>query len=146
VPSVLFYGEICWTKLNQIVILPNFPYKTLRRGLDFKFCLRNFILVWWVKTEWLKARKVRYILNWLQTDFKLTHEFITISTYCVSYKHNTRINLTSSWPKRLQEPKFHLSRSHGQGRLDSGQSERRIEINGGIFVIRPKSNIGWIAR
>jgi hypothetical protein len=24
-PSVLFFGEICWTKLNKIVILPYFP-------------------------------------------------------------------------------------------------------------------------
>jgi hypothetical protein len=25
----LFYGEICWTKMTKIVILPYFPYKNL---------------------------------------------------------------------------------------------------------------------
>jgi hypothetical protein len=27
--SDLFYGEICWTKMTKIVILPYFPYKIL---------------------------------------------------------------------------------------------------------------------
>jgi hypothetical protein len=44
VPSVLFYGEIRWRKLNNIVILPYFPYKTLRPGWDSRFCSRIFIL------------------------------------------------------------------------------------------------------
>jgi hypothetical protein len=36
VPSVLFYGEIRWTKLNKIVILPYFPYKA-KIGLEVLF-------------------------------------------------------------------------------------------------------------
>jgi hypothetical protein len=27
--SDLFYGEICWTKLNKILIVPYFLYQTL---------------------------------------------------------------------------------------------------------------------
>jgi hypothetical protein len=40
--SDLFYGEICWTKLNKIVFLLYFPYESLGAKLRFEVLFKKF--------------------------------------------------------------------------------------------------------
>jgi hypothetical protein len=39
--QIFFYGEICWIKLNKLVILTDFPYETLMRSFVQEFHSRT---------------------------------------------------------------------------------------------------------
>jgi hypothetical protein len=115
VPSVLFYDEIRWTKLNKIVILPYFPYNPkakLRLEVLFKIFHPRINLTTLFFTK-------LYLLNTIKLfsghENRSLTKFQKTFTRGVPWTSKFWVCRTSSWPKWGREPKFQLSRSYGQG-------------------------------
>jgi hypothetical protein len=141
VPSVLFYDEIRWTKLNKIVILPYFPYnpKAKLRLEDFfkKFHPRiNLNTLFLTKSYLLNTTKPfsGHENRSLPKFPKTFTRGVPLGTWTSKFWHQCR---TSSWPKRLREPKFQLSRSYGLGcrRGTNFCQRRRRRVTDGKFLL-----------
>jgi hypothetical protein len=118
VPSVLFYDEIRWTKLNKIVILPYFPYNPkakLRLEVLFKkFHPRIYLTTLFFTKPYLlnTIKPFSGYKNRSLTKFKKTFtRGVPLGTWTSKFW----VCRTSSWPKRLRDLKFQLSRSYGLG-------------------------------
>jgi hypothetical protein len=127
VPSVLFYGEIRWTKLNKIVILPYFPYN-LKMKLRLEVLFKKFHPRINLTTLFLTKS---YLLNTIKPFSGHENRFLTKfqKTFTRGVPLGTWTSKfwvcrTSSWLKRLREPKFQLFRSYGLGGA-------QISVNGG---------------
>jgi hypothetical protein len=114
-PSVLFYDEIRWTKLDKIVILPYFPYNPkmkLRLEVLFKkFHPRiNLTTLFFTKS---------YLLNTIKPFSGHENRSLKKSQKPLqplgTWTSKFWVSRTSSWCKRLREPKFQLSRSYVLG-------------------------------
>jgi hypothetical protein len=115
VPSVLFYDEIGWKKLNKIVILPYFPYNPkakLRLEVLFKkFHPRiNLTTLFFTKSYLLNTIKHFQAINTVPWQKTFTRG-VPLGTWTSKFW----VCRTSRWLKWLREPKFQLSRSYGLG-------------------------------
>jgi hypothetical protein len=129
VPSVLFYDDIRWTKLNKIVILPYFPYN-LKMKLRLEVLFKKFHPRLNLTTLFLTKL---YLLNTIKPFSG--HENRSLTKFQKTFTRGVPLGTgtskfwvcrTSSWPKWGREPKFQLSRSYGLG-CRRGQ----ISVNGG---------------
>jgi hypothetical protein len=112
-PSVLFYDEIRWTKLNKIVILSYFPY-----NLKMKFRLEvlfkkfhpriNLTTLFLTKSHLLNT--ITIFRSWKPISKTFTRG-VTLGTWTSKFW----VCRTSSWLTCGREPKFQLSRSYGLG-------------------------------
>jgi hypothetical protein len=133
VPSVLFYDEIRWTKLNKIVILPYFPYN-LKIKLRFEVLFKKFHSRINLTTLFLTKS---YLLNtifrsWKPSLDKISKNFargVPFGTWTSKFW----VCRTSRWPKKLREPKFQLSRSYCLG-TNFFQRRRRRLTDGNCFI------------
>jgi hypothetical protein len=115
----LFYGAICWAKLNKIVILPYFPCNPkakLRLEVLFKKFYPRINLATLFSTK-------LYLLNTINSFSGHENRSLTKSQKPLPLKGvplgtwtlKIWVCRTSSWPKRLRVPKFQLFRSYGLG-------------------------------
>jgi hypothetical protein len=141
VPSVLFYDEIRWTKLNKIVILPNFPYNPkakLRLEVLFKKFHPRINLTTLFSTK-------SYLLNTIKPFSG--HENRSLTKFQKTFTRGVPLGTwtskfwvcrTLSWPKWGREPKFQLSRSYGlgcrRGTNFCQRRRRRRVTDGNIFI------------
>jgi hypothetical protein len=115
VPSVLFYDEIRWTKLNKIVILPFFPYNP-KMKLRLEVLFKKFHPRINLTTLFLTKS---YLLNTIKPFSGHENRFLTI--FQKTFTRGVPLGTSkfwcrsSSWPKWGREPKFQLSRSYGLG-------------------------------
>jgi hypothetical protein len=102
VQSVLFYGDIRWTKLSKIVILPYFPYNPkakLRLEVLFKKFHPRINLATLFSTK-------SYLLNTIKPFLRPWKPFLDqISKTFIRGTLKFWVCRTSSWPKKLREPK-----------------------------------------
>jgi hypothetical protein len=127
VPSVLFYDEIRWTKLNKIVILPYFPYN-LKMKLRLEVLFKKFHPR--INLTTILLTKL-YLLNMIKPFSGHENRSLTKS------QKTFWVCRTSSWPKRHRQPKFQLSRSYGLGcRWGTNFCQRRRRrVTDGFFFI-----------
>jgi hypothetical protein len=129
VPSVLFYDEIRWTKLNTIVILPYFPYN-LKMKLILEVLFKKFHPR--INLTTLLLTKL-YLLNTIKRFSGHENRSLTKSqkTFTRGYPYVRR---TSSWPIRLRETKF-SSLGCRRG-TNFCQRRRRRRVTDGNFLLQ----------
>jgi hypothetical protein len=118
VPSVLFYDEIRWTKLNKIVIMPYLTYnlkmKLILEVLFKKFHPRlNLKTLFFTKSYLLNT--IKPFLGHVNRSLTKSPKTFTRGVPLGSWTTKFWVCRTSSWHKWGQEPKFQLSRSYGLG-------------------------------
>jgi hypothetical protein len=140
VPSVLCYYEIRWTKLNKIVILPYFPYN-LKMKLRLEVLFKRFYPRINLTTLFLTKL---YLLNTIKPfpchenrSLTKSQKTFTRGVPLGTWTSKFWVCRTSSWPKRLREPTFQLSRSYGLGcrwGTTFCQRRRRRVTDGHFFI------------
>jgi hypothetical protein len=128
-PSVLFYGEIHWTKLNKIVSLPYVPYNPkakLRLEVLFKKFHPRMNLATLFLTKLCLLNTIKPFSGHENRSLIKSQKLFQGGVPLGSWSLKFWVCRISSWPKRLREPKFQLSRSYGLGCRWA-----QISVNGG---------------
>jgi hypothetical protein len=138
VPSVLFNDEIRWTKLNKIVILPYFSYN-LKMKLRLEVFFKKFHSRINLTTLFLTKLYLLNTIKLFSENRSLTKSQKTFIRGVPLGTLTSKIWVcrTSSWPKRLREPKIQLSRSYGLGwrwGTNFCQRRRRRVTDGNFFI------------
>jgi hypothetical protein len=128
-PSVLFYDEIRWTKLDKIVFLPYFPYNPkakLRLEVLFKKFHPRINLTSLFMTKSYLLNTIKPFLGHENRSLTKSQKTFTRGVPLGTWTSKFWVCSTSSWPKWGREPKFQLSRSYGLGcRRGTNFSQRR---------------------
>jgi hypothetical protein len=142
VPSVLFYDEIRWTKLNKIVILPYFPYNLkmkLRLEVLFKKFHPRINLTTFFLTKLYLLNTVKPFSGHENRSLTKSQKTFTRGVPLGTWTSKFWVCRTSSWLKRLREPKFQFSRFYGLGcRWGTNfcqRRRRRRRVTDGKFFI-----------
>jgi hypothetical protein len=153
VPSVLFYDEIRWTKLNKIVILPYFPYNPkakLRLEVLFKKFHPRLNLTTFFLTKSYLLNTIKLFSGHENRSLTKFQKTFTRGVPLGTWTSKFWVCRTSSWPKWGREPKFQLSRSYGLG-CRRGKNfcqrvrrrRRRRRVTDRIFIIA-FFNVLWL--
>jgi hypothetical protein len=116
VPSVLFFDEIRWTKLNKIVILPYFPYNPkakLRLEVLFKKFHPKINLTTPFFTKSYLLNTIKPFSGHENRSLTKSQKTFTRGVPLGNWTSKFWVCRTSSWPKWGREPKFQLLRSYG---------------------------------